>query len=586
VIRRISEFVAPTLVVLAAAMIAAPASSAAIRAPKIAPRPTPRTLPFAPGEVVVMSERGVIDAAVGAAPFSSDARATSLFRSLGLERARRVGPTPRVGGARREEVWLLTSTRPGFDPVTAARTLQATGAFLAACPNYKFGLFSTTPDDLYLIYQWYVDDSGFADVSLPLAWDLERGDPSTVIAIIDTGVDVTHPDLASQIWHNPGEIAGNSLDDDGNGLIDDFEGWDFGMGDNDPKPEYTPDISGIDVGFHGTFCAGIAAAATNNSDGIAGAGWGCRIMPLKVSNPDSGLTSVAIAGAILYAVDKGASVISMSFGGPGDAGVPEFFQELVNIATTSGVLCVAAAGNDDDSVRVYPAACDNVLAVAATDFDNARASFSNWGPWVDVAAPGSTMWSTICQNYTFTDLDQIFYIFLFGWDGVNPYMYGDGTSFACPLTAGVCGLVRSHYPYLTPQLVAQHVIATGDAVAYDHPIGVKVNAFHAVSDVPTAVPLDERAPSAARVDAAPNPVVGSGSIRFSLPTAGWATLVLYDSAGRRVRTLREGNFPAGPQVAHWDGRNDRGAPLGAAVYFARLEAAGTVVTTKVVLMDR
>jgi hypothetical protein len=134
--------------------------------------------------------------------------------------------------------------------------------------------------------------------------------------------------------------------------------------------------------------------------------------------------------------------------------------------------------------------------------------------------------------------------------------------------------------------VAQHVIATGDAVAYDRPIGVKLNAFRAVSGVPTAVSIDDRAPGAARVDAAPNPVPGSGSIRFILPASGWARLVLFDSAGRRVRALFEGNLPAGPHLAHWDGRNDRGAPLGAAVYFARLESSGPVVTTKVVLLDR
>lgn len=535
---------------------------------------------------MVISATGAIDATRGAAPLLRDVRAGALVQGLGLDRARRVDPAPRAGRPRHEEVWLLTSSRPGFDPVEAATQLQKTGAFLAASPNYEFGLLSTIPDDLYLIYQWYVDDGGFGDVSLPFAWDLERGDTSTVIAIIDTGVDATHPDLASQIWHNPGEIAGNAVDDDGNGLIDDTEGWDFGMGDNDPKPEYTSDSSGIDVGFHGTFCAGIAAAATNNGDGIAGAGWDCRIMPLKVSHPDSGITSVAIAGAFVYAVDQGASVISMSFGGPGDPGVPEFFQALADMATFSGTLCVASAGNDGDSTRVYPAACNNVLAVGATDFDNARAEFSNWGSWVDIAAPGSLMWSTICQNYTFTDLDQLLYILLFNWDGVSPYMYGDGTSFACPLTAGVCGLVRTHYPELTPQAVARHVIATGDAVAYDLPIGPKLNAFSAVSGVPTAVAIEEHAPSAVLVTAAPNPFFGSGSIRFAVPAPGWTRLVLYDSAGRRVRTIFEGKLPVGPHLAHWDGRNDRGASVAAAVYFARLESQGAVATTKVVLMDR
>ena len=586
--RPVPRSVVAVLAVLVIPLLAPPVSLAAPSsiAGRRAPHRTPKALPFAPGQVVVIADEGVLGTAAGGAPFSRDAGVARVLASLGLERARSVGPTPRARAARRERAWVLTSSRPGFDPVAAARALQATGAFRAASPNYRFSLLATLPDDPYLIYQWYVDDGGFADVSLPLAWDLGRGDTSVVIAIMDTGVDTTHPDLASRIWHNPGEITGNGLDDDGNGFVDDFEGWDFGVGDNDPKPEYTPDISGIDVGFHGTLCAGLAAAATNNADGIAGAGWNCRIMPLKVSNPDSGITSSAIAGAFAYAVDERASVISMSFGGPGDPGVPEFFQALVDMATYSGAVCVAAAGNNGDSIRVYPAACDNVLSVAATDFSNARADFSCWGSWVDVAAPGSAMWSTISQNYTFTETDQIIYIFLFGWDGVNPYMYGDGTSFACPLTAGVCGLVRARYPYLTPQLVIQHVIATGDAVAYDHPIGAKVNAFRAVSGIPTAVAEDKHAPASALVAAAPNPIAGFAKIRFILPAEGWARLAIYDVAGRRVRTLAEGTFPAGPHVANWDGRNDRGAPLPAAVYFGRLESRGAVLRTKVVLLGQ
>jgi subtilisin family serine protease len=570
---------------VAFALILDPRIGAAAPRPGVAPvARTPRELRFPHGEVVLIADEGVLDATPGGAPTSRNSRLAASLATLGIDGARAVGPEPRSSAVRRERIWLLTSRRPGFDPVEAARVLRATGAVRAACPNYRFSLFATEPNDLYLAYQWYVDDLGFADVRLPLAWDVERGDSSVVIAIVDTGIDTSHPDLAGKIWHNPAEIPGNGLDDDGNGLIDDVEGWDFGMGDNDPKPEYTADASGIDVGFHGTFCAGIAGAATDNGDGIAGAGWKCRLMPLKVSSPDSGLSSSAIAGAFAYAVDEGASVISMSFGGPGDPGVPEFFQSLVDMATYAGVLCVAAAGNDGDSVRVYPAACEHVLAVGATDDTNARASFSNWGPWVDLAAPGAAMWSTIAQNYTLTDLDQLIYIYFFGWDGVNPYMYGDGTSFACPLAAGVCALVRSRFPGLTPQLVAQHVIANGDAVAYDHPIGPKLNAYRAVTGTPTAVAVEEGAPPVPRVRAAPNPVVGSGAIRFDLPATGWARVALYDASGRLVRTLAEGEFVAGPHVVLWDGRGDRGARLPAAVYFARLEEPGRAATSKVVLV--
>ena len=551
-----------------------------------APLQAPRSLSFAPREVIVIADQGALHVPQNGAPRAADARLSRALQSLGLERGRAVGPARTAASKRTDGVWLLTSDRPGFDPVEASRALLATGAVRAACPNYRFALFSTIPDDLYLIYQWYVDDSGFADISLPFAWDLEQGDASVVIAIVDTGVDTTHPDLASKIWHNLGEIPGNSIDDDGNDFVDDVEGWDFGTGDKDPKPEATADASGIDVGFHGTFCAGIAAATTNNAEGIAGAGWNASIMPLKVSHPVEGITSEAIAGAFAYAIDNGASIISMSFGGPGDPGVPEFFQALADQATQAGVLCVAAAGNDGDSVPAYPAACENVLAVAATDFENARAPFSNYGSWVDVAAPGSLMWSTICQNYQFSLLDSLFYVFLFNWDTINPYMFGDGTSFACPLTAGVCALVRSRYPNLTPQLVAQHVIATGDAVTYDQPIGTKVNAFQAVSMTPTAVAIGRSPPRVPRIRAAPNPVVGSASIQFTQPAAGLARLRLYDSGGRLVRVLVDGPVSAGPHVVPWDGRDDRGAPLAAGVYFGRLEDGRTGATAKIVLLER
>jgi len=556
------------------------------RAADSEPRRTPPTMSFAPREVVIVADETALRATAAGAPRAPDARLAGALSSLGLGRAARLGPTRRPGSATRAHAWLLHSERPGFDPVAAARTLQATGAVRAASPNYRFGLSATVPDDLFLIYQWYVDDSGFADIRLPQAWDLAQGDSSVVIAILDTGVDTTHPDLASKIWHNPGEIPGNAVDDDGNGLVDDVVGWDFGSADNDPNPEHTTDPSGIDVGFHGTFCAGIAAAATNNVEGIAGAGWKCRIMPVKISHPDSGITSEAIAAGMLYAVDQGASVISMSFGGHGDPGVPEFFQALAEVATGAGSLCVAAAGNDGDSTRVYPAASDQVLSVGATDFNNARASFSNWGPWVDIAAPGSYLWSTIAGNYELLLSDQLLYILIFGWDGVNPYMYGDGTSFACPLVAGVAGLVRAQFPGLTPHLVRQHLVAAGDAVAFDLPIGPKLNAFTAVSGGPTAVSVSEATPRRAGVRVAPNPARGPATIRFDLPQAGPVRLSVFNAAGRLVRRLESGVRPAGSHVAVWDGYDDRGAPLPAGIYFAALDTPGGATSSKIVRLDR
>ena len=542
---------------------------------------------YAPGQIVAIAEEGVLDSDAHGAARSSDGRVQAALARLGLTRAERLDRTPRGGTVRRERMWLLQSTNPSFDPPAAAQVLRETGRFAAVCPNFSVHLLATYPSDLFLIYQWYVDDGSFADIRLPFAWDIEKGSPSVTIAIIDTGVDTGHPDLASQIWHNPGEIAGNGLDDDGNGFVDDVDGWDFGRNDNDPRPEYSREVeTGIDVGFHGTFCAGIAAAATNNDDGIAGAGWSCRIMALKASHPDStGLIyASAVAGAFAYAVDEGASIISMSFGDFGNPGVPQFYQTLVDMATQAGVLCVAAAGNEGNDVPIYPAGCERLLAVAATDFDNNRAEFSNWGSYVDIAAPGSSMWSSICTNYTFLLSDQIVYLFL-GWDTVNPYMYGDGTSFSCPLVAGVAGLVRSRFPSLTPAMVMKHLIATGDPVAYDHPIGPKVNAFQAVNSVPTAVEGEGGAPRLA-LAAAPNPAAGGSEIRFSLEEGSRVRLSLYDAAGRRVRALVDGPLTAGPHRIAWDGRGEAGAAVGAGVYLVKLETARSTRTMKLAWMGR
>jgi subtilisin family serine protease len=271
-------------------------SDAAPPSRSLAARATPHTLRYAPQEIVVITRKGAFETAPDDRPATTRAALARVLAEQGLDRARRADRAP-VAGAGRAEVWVLSSRAPGFDPVAASAALRRTGEVLAASPNYRFALFFTQPSDVYLTYQWYVDDPNGANIHLPDAWDTARGDTSVTIAIIDTGVDTGHPDLASKIWHNRDEIPGNGIDDDGNGYVDDWQGWDFGVGDNDPNPEYTSDPSGLDVGFHGTFCAGIAAAATNNGDGIAGAGWNCRIMALKVAHPDSGITSEAIAGA-------------------------------------------------------------------------------------------------------------------------------------------------------------------------------------------------------------------------------------------------------------------------------------------------
>ena len=234
------------------------------------------------------------------------------------------------------------------------------------------------------------------------------------IAIVDTGVDTGHPDLASKIRHNPGEILGNAVDDDGNGLVDDWEGWDFGTGDNDPNPQYTVDASGIDVGFHGTFC-GDRRGGDAQRRGNRGSRWNCGSCRSRWPTPDSGITSEALAGAFAYAVDQGASVISLSLGGPGDPGVPEFFQSLVDRPSSrERSASPRPATTATARARIPPRATTSWPSAPPTN--RTPAPRSRTGDRVDVAAPGSFMWSSICRNYTFTELDQLIYVFFFGWD--------------------------------------------------------------------------------------------------------------------------------------------------------------------------
>jgi hypothetical protein len=224
------------------------------------------------------------------------------------------------------------------------------------------------------------------------------------------------------------------------------------------------------------------------------------------------------------------------------------------------------------------------LAVGATTEDDLRADFSNWGSWVDVAAPGSAIWSSICRNYTLDDLSQIIYLLFFGWDGENPYMYGDGTSFASPLVSGVCGLVRARMPDLSARQVMEHVIATGDAVAYDHPIGKRVNAYRALGEPVVAVEPVAPLATAMRLGAVwPNPFEQATTIAFSLAEPTAVQLRLYDGSGRLVRTLIQATLPGGRHSALWDGTGSDGRPLGSGIYFATLETPGRRAVRKVVL---
>ncbi|MFC1974460.1 S8 family serine peptidase, partial [Chloroflexota bacterium] len=313
-------------------------------------------------------------------------------------------------------------------------------------PNYILHA-SVEPDDEHFSLQWGLDQDSDCDIDAPEAWDVETGNASIVIAVIDTGVDWDHPDLAANIWSNTDEVVDGN-DTDGNGYIDDIRGWDFVNSDND-----TMDDNG-----HGTHCAGTASAVTNNSIGVAGVSWNCQIMPAKVLNQYNSGSVTDVVNAITYAADNGANIASMSLGSYADAST---LRDAVDYAYGQGVIMFAAAGNHNKNDRWYPAGYDNVTAVAATESNDAKTSISNFGSWIDVAAPGEMIYST-------------------DWD--DSYSYKSGTSMACPHVAGLAGLILSRNPGFNSQEVRTIIRSSTDNVtSTDEYIGLgRINAYQAL----------------------------------------------------------------------------------------------------------
>ncbi len=298
-----------------------------------------------------------------------------------------------------------------------------------------------------------------------LAHDISTGDPDVVIAIVDNGTDMDHPDLVDNIYVNPGEDLNgdgeiqpnerNGRDDDDNGFIDDFHGWDFsGNGDNDPDDSANHG--------HGTHTAGIASAVTNNHIGISSVGYSCSIMPVRVG---SGARITAGYEGIEYAARMGVEVINCSWGGR-QAG--RNARDVINYAWDQDVVIVCAAGNSNNTSRLYPAAFENAIAVAATDQDDHKANFSSYGDWVDVSAPGVDIYSTTVNGQ---------------------YRYWEGTSMASPYAASVAALIRAEFPEINNRATRLLLIAGAEDIDDENPnfrgrLGAgRVNALRALHGV-------------------------------------------------------------------------------------------------------
>jgi thermitase len=345
-------------------------------------------------------------------------------------------------------------------------------------PNFVghgHGYSQTTPNDTFFNRQWsHYNDGTFslsnstvdADIDSELAWDITQGNSNLIIAILDSGLKLDHPEFAGRIWTNPSEVQDGS-DTDSNGFIDDINGgWDFVNNDNNPTDDHG----------HGTNVAGIAVASGNNSNGYAGVNWNSKIMVCKIlDDNNSGLYSWW-ADAIYYAVDNGASVINLSAGGNGSS---TLLENAINYAYNNNVVIVVSTGNQN-SVIQYPARYTNAFAVGSTDSDDTRSapffwsstSGSNFGPELDFVAPGNYIYGLSYSSNT------------------NFNTYWGGTSQAAPHVAGLVSLLLSVDSNLTVDQIRtileesseDQVGDSDDTIGWDQYYGHgRINAYNALT---------------------------------------------------------------------------------------------------------
>jgi subtilisin family serine protease len=360
-------------------------------------------------------------------------------------------------------------------------------------------------------------------IQMSEAWDISTGSHEIVVAVLDTGVDVNHPDLKDNIWINKDEIPNNEIDDDNNGYIDDVSGWNFEEDSNDVIPEF----GWYGVEGHGTNVSGVIAGVGNNGIGVCGVNWQSSIMALRLSIY---MTSAEVAEALEYVAANGAHIANMSFGADefGPDGDPAVNAAIDN-AFANGVLLVASAGNDDTTKPHYPAAYYNVMAVSSTNGEDIKTGHSSFGHWVDIAAPGT--------DIVTTDLG-------------NEYIATAGTSFSGPYVAAVGALVLAHKPELTHVEVRAILENTTDPVYYgdlDPDYGYvgtgRVNAYLALLDSDIKHPLGEIVEPRSQQTFAPD----GNDIPMSLFVHGDSYQLEYRGFGQdEWNLLNDGSSPIDP----------------------------------------
>ncbi len=445
---------------------------------------------YAPGVVYIQLKAGSSigrtissagDVTLSVAPSSSFSR---VSKQLGITQTVVFDPHASKDSISRafgiDRMYCIYYSNRSIDPHAALLILEATGEVECGSVRYLFPESLETNDSL--LSQQYA----LTNMNVFNAWNVTTGDTSIVIADVDCAINIDHEDLKDEIKYNWGEIGldahghdkrSNGIDDDSDGYIDNWEGWDFcgdvnvGAGamlqpNNNPRPR-PPYLKGVGEPNHGTHTAGCILAEGNNRVGIAGVAFGCRLLAIKASGADNDNVSAGYEG-IHYASTHGARIVNCSWGGPVFPSDTEFSNTFLYEAMASNVLVVAAAGNNstvisgvsypysntpdaaNDWSYSYPADGPGVLSVGATDQNDAAAGFSDTGPSVSVWAPGADILSCDYEGSVA--------------DSNSLYSSESGTSFSSPLTAGVAGLIMSEYPTLPSQFVARQIIQTVDNV--------------------------------------------------------------------------------------------------------------------------
>jgi subtilisin family serine protease len=342
-------------------------------------------------------------------------------------------------------IWLIAFANPTLDTVPQAISrLSALSQWVRyAEPDYLVEA-TAAPNDASFATQWGMNNTGqsgglaHADIQAPDAWSLATGSSAIVVGILDSGMDLTHPDLAANLWTNPNETPGNGIDDDSNGFVDDVHGWDFVHNGNNPTDDFG----------HGTHCAGIIGAMGNNSAGVSGVCWQVSLLPLKFLNSSgTGASSDAIT-AMAYATQAQVTLTSNSYSIIGE-GYSQSMKDAIDEADVAGILFVTGTGNlhvDIDASPGYPGSytSSNLIAVAATTRLDELASYSNFGAvGADLAAPGTDIYSTSPNG---------------------AYGLSSGTSMAAPHVAGACALLKSLKPELTHAEIKNLILSSVDVI--------------------------------------------------------------------------------------------------------------------------